>query len=92
VLHSLSELYALTGQPELGLKLIQKAAALYPRDFSIQMALASYFQRSFVATGDKTYQKLAEECYLRVTRMNPYQVDEAAELIRKISAFQSENK
>ncbi|SYZ74372.1 membrane hypothetical protein [Candidatus Zixiibacteriota bacterium] len=92
VLRSLSELDALTGLPELGMQSIQKAAALYPRDFSIQMALATFYQRYFIATGNPAFQELAKECYLKVVEMNPYQSDEAADFIRKISSFRDENK
>jgi hypothetical protein len=83
-LRALGELYPINGRTEEGLSALQKAANSYPNDFSILLALAAYYQKRFMASGEERFMHLARQTYLRVLDMNPYQADEVSALIKRI--------
>ena len=86
-LKSLGDLYPLNGQPDKAMAPLQRADALYPRDFSVKFALAMYYQKRFVATDDYGYRHLALQKYEEVVAVNPYQADEVNEITRWIASF-----
>lgn len=83
-LKSLGTLYPINGQIDKGMSALQKAVALYPRDFSVFMALAVYYQTRYVASGDSQFKYLARKTYLKAIEINPYQADEAMAMAQKI--------
>jgi 4-amino-4-deoxy-L-arabinose transferase-like glycosyltransferase len=89
VLLALSDLYAINGNTEIGLLAVKKAASLYPRDFSVIMALGSYYEKIYVATGDRVYLNLALDKYKEVLILNPYQADEITKLRERFSRYKS---
>ncbi|PKK83744.1 MAG: hypothetical protein CVT49_06915 [candidate division Zixibacteria bacterium HGW-Zixibacteria-1] len=86
-LKSLGDLYPLNGRPDKAMALLQRADSLYPRDFSVKFALAMYYQRRFVASGDDRFRHLARQTYEQVVAMNPYQADEVTEITRWIASL-----
>jgi 4-amino-4-deoxy-L-arabinose transferase-like glycosyltransferase len=85
VLKAISELYALSGKFELGLKAIQRAADLYPDDFSVLSALAIYLHKMYIGGGEKSYQVLAYQAYMKTVIKNPYKADDIKAVSTKIA-------
>ncbi|MCX6827730.1 MAG: hypothetical protein NT002_00360 [candidate division Zixibacteria bacterium] len=92
VLKAISDLYALSGKFELGLQALQKAANLYPDDFSVQWALAIYLHKMYIGSGDKSYQVLAFQAYLKTVAKNPYKADEIKSVSKKIAEMRLGNQ
>ncbi|MEW5923009.1 MAG: hypothetical protein AB1746_03390 [Candidatus Zixiibacteriota bacterium] len=86
-LKSLGDLYPINGQPDKAMPLLQRADALYPRDFSVKFTMAMYYQKRYVASGDDRYRHLARQAYEEVVAINPYQADEVTEITRWIAGL-----
>jgi 4-amino-4-deoxy-L-arabinose transferase-like glycosyltransferase len=87
VLKLLSDLYAFDGEIIASVGAIKTAAAIYPDDFSLTLALAAACQKAFIATGDKSYQSMAYDNYSKVLIKNPFQSDEIENITRQIAAL-----
>jgi tetratricopeptide (TPR) repeat protein len=92
VLKAISDLYALSGKFELGLQALQKAANLYPDDFSVQWALAIYLHKMYIGSGDKSYQVQAFQFYRKTVAKNPYKSDEIRSISKKIAEMRPGNQ
>lgn len=82
---ALGDIYPLNGRPDDAMAALLKAESLYPRDFSVKMALAIYYQKRFMASNDDKYRRLARQTYEKVIELNPYQADEVTEITRRIA-------
>jgi len=83
-LRALAGLYPVTGDAERGLEVLNRAVALYPHDFSLQMDLAVYYQKMYVATGEEWMMSMARKHYEKVLELNPYHWEEINATARMI--------
>ncbi len=67
----------------------QKAAFLFPRDFSVILTLGLYYEKTYIATGDRKYLNLALDKYKEVLSLNPYQEDDIVKLRQKLADLQN---
>jgi 4-amino-4-deoxy-L-arabinose transferase-like glycosyltransferase len=86
---ALSDLYPIAGETNLGLLAIKKAVMLYPRDFSVLMTLGSFYEKSYIATGDRSYLNQALDKYREALALNPFQEDEITRLRERLSRFRN---
>jgi len=86
-LQSLGEVYPFLGQVNRAEEVLKRACELYPRDFSVILALGAFYQIRYTISGNKKDLDLTQEIYHKVFDLNPYQTDEIMEMAKRIADY-----
>lgn len=87
VLLALGKIYPFLGRVEEAEDILKKAISLYPRDYSVHLALGFYYHVRYAMSGDKQFLLLADETYQHVLNINPYQIDVINDIPSKIAGY-----